>query len=329
MKIARIVALSLTMVAVASASAAPKAKVKKIPDVVFFDRFAGDTVTMAYEDAAPFIYEKDKFMELNTATLKFLTDEMLLRYQTVTDDCIRRAAFNRMKEFRRPISSNPPLLGIRRSAQDCYMSQDLYTYLTDSLIAYSRELAEAGKIKSTDLFRTTRWESTMYLREPRYLEPVPADYQVFLLPLKINKTPICIDDTMGFVDYKPEEFRIYRFMDVKAAEPWIEADMVAKYRFFAHVVRNSDGLLVQTSDAEALHLSPEVFGFFTRVLEGLNDPSTRVHSPAADWTDNPDQAEKMAREFFLAKNRGHSSKIYNGKGKLKKFYDPSPSPYSI
>lgn len=304
------------------------AKINSMPDLQFVDVFnGGDTVSLSFVDAAPFIYEGEKWIDFSPATWKFLHDEMLWRYQRMVDDRTARAAINRMDEHRRPISKNPPLMGIMRTANDCYMSERVYQMCLDSLVAFSQSMAEAGKIHKTDYFRVTRWENNMHLREPHYLEPQQKEYLAYINPLKMDKKPVCMTDTMGLVDYNPAEFVVYRYMDCKAAEPWIKADMVAKYRFFAHVLKNADGKLVQTSTADELRLSPQVWAFFTEVLDGLNAPGSRVHYPADSWTDDPAEAERMAREFFLAYNRGHSSKVLKKNGSPKSFYNPSPDRY--
>lgn len=306
-----------------SAKKQTEGSIRRIPDVVFFDSFTGDSVAVEYPYAASYIYENERYVDFNTAVSKFLYDEMLQRFQTVTDDAMRRVAFNRMREFLRKVNSNPPLVGMVRLAKDMYLSDRVYMMLNDSLVAYNQELAAASAIKTHDYFRLTRWESTMYLREPHYLDAGATEVQTYLSRLKMVKTPVCIEDTLGVVDYDPTAFVTYHFVDTKQVEPWMIADMVAKYRFFSHVLKDEQtGKLVCTATQEELRLADRPWTFLAEVLDGLNDPGARVHYPTEAWTSDPEEAERMAREFFLAKNRGHSAKIYNNKGKRKKFYDP-------
>lgn len=327
-KIHIIFATALLLIGGSAVASKKNSAIQSLPDLQYVDVFnGGDTVMLSFVNAAPFIYEGDKWVDFSPATWKFLHDEMLWRYQRMVDDRTARVAINRMDEFRRQISKNPPLIGILRTAGDCYMSERVYQLLSDSLTAFSQSLAAAGKIHHTDYFRVTRWESTMHLRESQYLEPQQVEYLPYINPLKMDKKPVCMTDTMGYVDYDPSKFVVYRYMDCKEAEPWIKADMLAKYRFFAHVLKDADGRLVQTSTAGELNLSPQVWAFFTEVLDGLNAPGSRVYYPADSWTDDPNEAERMAREFFLAYNRGHSSKVLKKNGKPKSFYNPSPDCY--
>lgn len=329
-KISLIFATALLLFGGSAVASKKDVRIGSMPDLQFVDTFnGGDTVTLSFVDAAPFIYNGEKYIDFSPATWKFLHDEMLWRYQRMVDDRTARAAINRMDEHRRPISKNPPLMGIMRTAADCYMSPRVYQMCLDSLVAFSRAMAEAGKIYKTDYFRTIRWENNMHLREPHYLEPQQSEYLAYINPLKMDKNPVCMTDEMDFVDYNPAEFVVFRYMDCKEAEPWIKADMKAKYRFFAHVLKDEQsGKLVQTSTADELKLSEQVWAFFTEVLDGLNAPGNRLHYPAESWTSDPLEAERMAREFFLAYNRGHSSKVLKKNGKPKGFYNPSPDPYS-
>lgn len=309
-----------------SASAANRkdpASIKKIPDVVYYDAFEEDSVTVEYQYAASHLYETYRYVDFNPAVSKFIYDEMLQRYQTMTDEAMRRAAFNRMREFLRRVSVSPPRVGMVRQAQDLYISDRVYRMLNDSLAAYNLELAAASKVNGRDYFRLIQWENTMTIRQPHYLDAGSVHYQVYLSRLKMNSKPVCIEDTMGVVDYDPAKYVLHYFADMKAIEPWFITDMIAKYRYFSNVIKDEQaGKLVCTASAADMRMTELVKQFFDEVLEGLNDPSARVYYPVDSWTSDPVEAERISREFFLAKNRGHSSKIYSRGGKLKKFYDP-------
>ena len=293
----------------------------------------GDTVKATFDDAPRMLYDREWFVDYISATDKLLADEGLGQYRSIEDDVLARVAISRMFMNSR-LSSLEPLqvtMDTPRPA-DLRMSGRVYRQMMEMLAMLNRGVADEvnDRISPTAMAEEHAFRDfgimcrDNHIWEKEALNPSAYVKLSFTEGLPKDKGPQNIlEDTLGVISYNPWRYAYNPLMPAERELDWYIKDMTAKYRFFSHVVRNAEGQLQQTSTAEELRLSPEVWSFLTEALAGLNEQTDRMNDPIAAWTDNPAEAERMAREFFMAKNRGAASRIFDKKGKLRKRLEPT------
>lgn len=302
-----------------------------LPMLTFFN--GGDSLVASFDDAPRILYDNGWYVDYNAATDKFLSDEGLGRYRSVKDDVLARVAMSRMFMTSKLTSLDPLQVTMTTfNPADLNMSPRVYIQMKELLAMLNRTVADgvADMLTATALDEEHAFRDFGILCkdndiwEKDALNPGTYAELSFTEPLPRDKGPQNIlADTLGLIDYNPWRYSYNPLMPPARELDWIIKDMTAKYRFFAHVVRSPEGKLVQTSTADDLRLSPVVWDFFSSVLDGLNEQSPRVNDPVAAWTSSPEEAERMAREFFMAKNRGLASRVFDKKGKLKRRLEPT------
>lgn len=302
-----------------------------LPALTFVN--GADTLTLTYDDAPRILYDRQWPVDYNTATDKFLSDEGLGRYRSVKDDVLARVAMSRMF-MNSGLTSLEPLQVTMTTIypSDLNMSPRVYLQMKELLAMLNRTVSDgvADKLAPTAMDEEHAFRDFGILCkdndiwEKRALNPGTYAELSFTESLPRDKGPQnFLEDTLGVIDYNPWRYAYNPLMPPARELTWFLSDMTAKYRFFSHVVRSPEGRLVQTATADALRLSPRVWDFFEQVIDGLNEDTPRVNNPAADWASTPDEAERMAREFFMAKNRGESSRLFDKKGRLKRRLEPT------
>lgn len=293
----------------------------------------GDTVIATYDDAPRILYDRNWPIDYNASVDKFLSDEGLGRYRSVKDDVLARVAISRMFLDSKLTSIEPPVVTLRSiNPAELNMSPEVWQQMRQMQAMLSRTVADAvdDMIAPPAMAEEHAFRSFILLCHDRdiwekeALNPGVYAKLSFTDPLPKDKGPQNIlPDTLGVIDYNPWYYAYNPLMPPSRELQWYINDMTAKYRFFSHVIRNPEGKLVQTSTARDLKLSPTVWTYLTDVLAGLNEDTPRMNNPAADWATTPEEAERMAREFFMAKNRGASSRIFDKKGNLQKRLEPT------
>lgn len=292
-----------------------------------------DKVQATYDDAPRILYDREWFVDYNSATDKLLADEGLGQYRSIEDDVLARVAISRMFMNSRLTSLDPlqVTLDSPRPA-DLRMSPRVYLQIMEMLAMLNRAVADEVNDRlspsAMDEEHAFRDFGIMcrdnHIWEKEALNPSAYVKLSFTEGLPKDKGPQNIlEDTLGVISYNPWRYAYNPLMPPERELEWFLQDMTAKYRFFSHVVRTPEGRLEQTSTADELRLSPQVWYFLTEALAGLNEQTSRMNDPIAAWADNPEEAERMAREFFMAKNRGASSRIFDKKGNLKRRLEPT------
>lgn len=293
----------------------------------------GDTVRATYDDAPRMLYDANWFVDYNSATDKLLADEGLGQYRSIEDDVLARVAISRMFMNSRLSSLEPLMVTMQTSRPaDLQMSPRVYLQMSEMLAMLNRAVAD----EVDDRISPSAMDEEHAFRdfgimcrdndiwEKEALNPSAYVKLSFTEGLPKDKGPQNIlEDTLGVIDYNPWRYAYNPLMPPARELDWFINDMTAKYRFFSHVIRTPEGQLVQTSTADDLRLSPAVWFFLTEALKGLNEQTDRMNDPIAAWTDSPEEAERMSREFFMAKNRGASSRIFDKKGKLQRRLEPT------
>lgn len=292
-----------------------------------------DTVKATYDDAPRILYDREWFVDYNAATDKLLSDEGLGQYRSIEDDVLARVAISRMFMNSRLASLEPlqVMMDTYRPA-DLRMSPEVYLQMKEMLAMLNRAVADEvnDRLSPTAMDEEHAFRDfgimcrDNHIWEKEALNPSAYVKLSFTEGLPKDKGPKNIlEDTLGIIDYNPWRYAYNPLMPTERELEWYLKDMTAKCRFFSHVIRTPEGQLKQTSTPDELRLSPQVWAFLTEALEGLNEPTDRMNDPIAAWTDNPAEAERMAREFFMAKNRGAASQIFDKKGKLKRRLEPT------
>lgn len=293
----------------------------------------GDSIVTTFDDAPRILYDRNWPVDYNAATDKFLSDEGLGRYRSIKDDVLARIAISRMFMNSKLVSVDPPQVIISVSHPSYLnMSPGVFRQMGEMMAMLNRTVSDAvaDQLSPTAMAEEHAFRDFALvckdndIWEKEALNPSAYVKLSFSEPLPKDKGPLnLLTDTLGVISYNPWRYAYNPLMPAGRELDWYVRDMTAKYRFFSHVIRNPEGKLIQTSTANALELAPQVWDFLTEVLAGLNEDTPRMNNPAADWTTTPAEAERMAREFFMAKNRGASSRIFDSKGRLKKRLEPT------
>ncbi len=293
----------------------------------------GDTVVATYDNAPRILYDRNWYVDYNAAVDKFLSDEGLGRYRSVKDDVLARVAVSRMFMNSKLVSVEPPEVIISVSHPSYLdMSPEVYRQMGEMMAMMNRSVSDAvnDQLSPTAMAEEHAFRDFALLCkdndiwEKEALNPSTYVKLSFTEPLPKDKGPQNIlADTLGVIDYNPWRYAYNPLMPPERELQWYINDMTAKYRFFSHVIRNSEGKLIQTSTAQDLMLAPAVWNYMIEVLDGLNEDTPRLNNPAAEWASTPEDAERMAREFFMAKNRGASSRVFDKKGNLQKRLEPT------
>lgn len=296
----------------------------KLPILKFVN--ATDSVVATYDDAARRLYAKQWPIDYNPAVDKFLSDEGLARYRSVTDDVKARVAISRAFLNSLIVEDGDSLYidMLVSDGRDLGLSNRVFMQMKELMALLSRDIYDRATFR-TDMpksdiemgFRQMKgiiddeivWEKIvldpdMYA-ELSFTNPMPAAQ---------GKPAMLADTISGVIDYNPWHYALNEYMPVSRELDWWLCDMTAKSRFFGNVIRNQQGELIQTSTAEALRLSPRVWEFFMEVLDGLNEPTRRINSLADTWPTNKSEAKAKAEAFFLDKNRGGSMRIFKKDG---------------
>lgn len=319
--------------------------VAKLPKLTFISET--DTIEASYDDAPRILYDRYWSVDYNAAVDKFLSDEGLGRYRSVADDVLARIAVSRMFLNSGVVDRDPWRVDmVADSGTEIMVSPRVFRQLKELMAMINRSVndridfqhSSRDHDKASAIRDLSVVSSRREIWEKEALDPDIYAETSFTYPLASPQgDPQLLPDTItGIIDYNPWRYAFNERMPVERELSWWLNDMTAKSRFFGHVTRNEQGILVQNSTAEALGLSPRVWQFFTEVLDGLNAPTPRVNNPAEAWTSNPAEAKAKAEAFFLDKNRGGSVRVFKRNGEPRKVTEnykrtvrPTPFDYRL
>ncbi|MDE6261794.1 MAG: hypothetical protein K2M09_00625, partial [Muribaculaceae bacterium] len=233
------------------------AKEPALPMLTFVNE--GDTVKATFDDAPRMLYDREWFVDYNSATDKLLADEGLGQYRSIEDDVLARVAISRMFMNSR-LSSLEPLQVTMDTPRpsDLRMSGRVYRQMMEMLAMLNRGVADEvnDRISPTAMAEEHAFRDfgimcrDNHIWEKEALNPSAYVKLSFTEGLPKDKGPQNIlEDTLGVISYNPWRYAYNPLMPAERELDWYIKDMTAKYRFFSHVVRNNEGQLTQTSTA--------------------------------------------------------------------------------